>query len=166
MPVNVHKRARLLCWKIGPQWVDVLVLNKSRDKLWRELGWLKTWLVIEKRQEIVSARSLKLAKRPLNFFQLSYLGLTFKIAGPRERLRGNGKISFSVYVLLYFNWNSKNAFDRLSCETVVLKNKNRIRYHTWGVLYVAPSFKRQCRIENLKSVLKIRILASTTQTTL
>ena len=39
---------------------------------------------------------------------------------------------------------------------------------TLGVdsLYVALSFKSQCRIENLKSVLKIRILADTTQTTL
>ena len=33
-------------------------------------------------------------------------------------------------------------------------------------LYVALSFKSQSRIENLKSVLKIRILADTTQTTL
>ena len=39
--------------------------QQSRDKLWRGLGWLKTLLVVEKRQEIVSARSCKLVTRPL-----------------------------------------------------------------------------------------------------
>ena len=39
----------------------------------------KNMVAIEKRQEIVSARSFKRTKRPLNFFfQFSCLGLTFK----------------------------------------------------------------------------------------